>query len=387
LGESIVFTVFVIFTGAAVLSTLALYTRQSLLVAYIVLGSVLGPSGFKLVPNISEAHQIGDVGILFLLFLLGLDLKPQKLLGLLRKTAHVTVLTSVIFMGVGYGIGVLFGFSKAESWIIGLSMMFSSTIIGLKLLPTSTLHHRHTGEMMISVLLMQDWIAIFVLVLLNGAYSGFSLYSLLKLLAALPVLLGGAFLVQHYLLIPCLKRFDSTQEYVFLLAVGWCIGLSEAAYWLGLSEAIGAFVAGVLLAAHPIAFYLVESLKPLRDFFLVMFFFSIGAAFNFHYLTEILWAALILAALILLVKPLLFYWLFTKTGQVKRIAMEIGVRLGQGSEFSLLLANLALKSALITNKTAYLIQASTLITFIVSSYWVVWSYPTPIAFDTKMRKD
>ena len=155
----------------------------------------------------------------------------------------------------------------------------------IKLLPTTILHHQHTGEVMISILLMQDVIAIIILILINGLQQGgsLSLNDLLLVGVALPALTLFAFAFERYILVKLLARFDRTQEYVFLLSIGWCLGLSVFAQTLGLSEDIGAFVAGVALASSPISLFIAESLKPLRDFFLVMFFFSIGATFNFGY--------------------------------------------------------------------------------------------------------
>lgn len=386
---SVFYTIFLIFAGAAFFSTLVLYTRQSLLVAYILLGAVFGPWGLKLVPDVSTVKQIGDIGIVFLLFLLGLHLQPQNLVHMLRKVTWIAVVSSVLFAVMAYFVGRNFGLTETESWVLGGAMMFSSTIIGLKLLPTTILHHQHTGEVMISVLLMQDVIAIIILILINGANKGggLSLHDLLLVGIALPALCLFAFAFERYILIKLLARFDRTQEYVFLLSIGWCLGLSVLAKELGLSEDIGAFVAGVALATSPISLFIAESLKPLRDFFLVMFFFSIGATFNFSLADQILVPAFILATLILFVKPFLFYLLLDRAGEKKQVAKEVGIRLGQASEFSLLVASIALSTRLISDIASNLIQATTILTFIVSSYLVVLKYPTPIALSEKMRKD
>lgn len=386
---SVFYTIFLIFAGAAVLSTLVLYTKQSLLVAYILLGAILGPWGFKLVSDITIVRQVGDIGIVFLLFLLGLHLQPQNLVHMLKKVTWIAIVSSITFAGISYGIGRWFGLSVVESWVLGGSMMFSSTIIGLKLLPTTILHHQHTGEVMISVLLMQDVIAIVILILINGAHQGggLSIDDLLLVGIALPALCLFAFAFERYILINLLARFDRTQEYVFLLSIGWCLGLSVLAQKLGLSEDIGAFVAGVALAASPISLFIAESLKPLRDFFLVMFFFSIGATFNFGFAAQVVMPAVILAGLILIVKPVLFYYLLDRAGEKKQVAKEVGIRLGQASEFSLLVASIGLSTKLISDVASNLIQATTILTFIVSSYLVVLKYPTPIALSEKMRKD
>src|SRR3990167_8599958 len=166
-NATVFYTIFLIFAGAAVFSTLALYTRQSLLVAYILLGACLGPWGINLITDIEVVREVGEIGIVFLLFLLGLHLQPQNLVHMLRKITWIAMVSSVLFALIAYGIGRWFGLTETESWILGAAMMFSSTIIGLKLLPTTILHHQHTGELMISVLLMQDIIAILVLIVLN----------------------------------------------------------------------------------------------------------------------------------------------------------------------------------------------------------------------------
>ncbi|MCP0914466.1 MULTISPECIES: cation:proton antiporter [Legionella] len=386
---SVFYTIFLIFAGAAIFSTVVLYTKQSLLVAYILLGAALGPWGLKLITDLSAVQQVGDMGIVFLLFLLGLHLQPQNLLHMLKKVTWVAVLSSIFFAFISYLIGRWFGLTEAESWILGAAMMFSSTIIGLKLLPTTILHHQHTGEVMISVLLMQDLIAIVVLILINGAQqgNGLSWDNLILVGVALPALIFFSFAAERYVLVKLLARFDRTQEYVFLLSIGWCLGVSILGQKMGLSEDIGAFVAGVALAASPISLFIAESLKPLRDFFLVMFFFSVGSTFNFGFAAQVVIPACILAALILILKPLGFYLLLVKAGEKKQVSKEVGIRLGQASEFSLLVASLALSSKLISEVASNLIQATTILTFIVSSYVVVLKYPTPMSLSEGMRKD
>jgi Kef-type K+ transport system membrane component KefB len=388
--DSFVFTVFLIFTSAAVLATLALYTRQSLLVAYMLLGILFGPSGFKLVPQLSVARDIGDIGIIFLLFLLGLDLSPKDLLSTLRSTTVITLISSLLFAAVGFIVARLFGFNVIECVLIGVALIFSSTVIGLKLLPTTALHHQRIGEILISVLLMQDLIALAVLIFIHGAsMTGSRMADFALSFITLPALCAFAFLFQHYVMTRLFARFDRIKEYIFLLALGWCLGLAELSHLLGLSAEIGAFLAGVSIAEGPIALYIADSLKPLRDFCLVMFFFAVGASFDLHYLPQVWLPALLLSGLVLLVKPWVFTALFHRAGESLADAREAAVRLGQTSEFSLLVAYLAAEGtpALIGEKADYLIQAVTLITFVVSSYWVVLRYPTPVAFSDRLRRD
>jgi Kef-type K+ transport system membrane component KefB len=182
-------------------------------------------------------------------------------------------------------------------------------------------------------------------------------------------------------------RFDTIQEYIFLVAIGWCLGVAELANALGLSAEMGAFIAGVSLASSPISTFIAESLKPLRDFFLVLFFFALGAGVNIYQMTPVIAPALLLAGLMLALKPIVFKWLLHKTGEDAQRSQEIGVRLGQISEFSLLISVLALSQGLITTQASYLIQATTILTFVVSPYLIIMRYPTPMAVTDELRRD
>ncbi len=387
-NEQIVFSVFLIFTGAAVLATVALYARQSLLVAYIALGMILGPAGFSLIKDVSLISQIAHFGIIFLLFLLGLDLQPKELLNMLRKTTVVTVTSSLLFAAIGISAGLLIGFNLREAILIGAATMFSSTIIGIKLLPTTVLHHQHAGEVMTSVLLLQDLIAIMVLLMLEGYQSAETVFiDTLILIFSLIGITVLAFIIQAKVLNHLLTRFDRIREYIFLVAIGWCLGLAELTSWLGLSAEIGAFIAGISLATSPIATYIAESLRPLRDFFLVIFFFAVGAAFNLDMLSSVVLPAAALAAIYLFLKPQVFKWLLTRLDEPAELSLEMGYRLGQVSEFSLLIAVLALQTGFIGERASYFIQAMTLFTFMASSWYIVRRFPTPIATSDKLRRD
>ncbi|MFT3741259.1 MAG: cation:proton antiporter [Gammaproteobacteria bacterium] len=384
----LLFSIFLIFAGAAVLATIALYTRQSLLVAYMLLGILFGPWGLKWVTDAAIIQKIGDVGIVFLLFLLGLHLQPQRLLHVLRKVSWVALISSAIFSAMFFAICGLCGFPWMESLVIALALMFSSTIIGLKLLPTTVLHHQHTGEMMIGILLMQDLIAILLLVIVRSANEGHFNWLLLgRVFLFLPLIVVFAFVFERYILRILFRRFDRIREYMFLLAIAWCLSLAHLANAIGLSNEIGAFIAGVSLATSPISVYIAESLKPVRDFFLVLFFFAIGASFNISYFSEVAIPAVILTLVLLVAKPVVFRVLLRQVGESAYVGWEIGARLGQASEFSILLAYVAIQEVLIGQAASNLIQMVTMLTFIVSSYLVVLRYPTPVAISDKLRRD
>ena len=379
---------FFIFSGGAIIASLALFGRQPLLVAYILLGAILGPFGLGLVSDVALISEIGSIGIIFLLFLLGLDMQPQALWRVLREVTHVTLISSAVFAGIGYIIANLFGYTTVESIIIGTGMMFSSTIIGIKLLPTTALHHKHSGELMVGMLLMQDFLAIFALLLIiSGDFSSQNFIPLGKTLLSLPALAAACFITVKFILLPLITRFDRIGEYVFLLATGWCLGIAEAAHYLGLSREIGAFLAGIAMATSPIAQFIAFNLKPLRDFFLILFFFSLGAGFNLSLLAAIIVPAIILAGLMLTIKPVIYHRLLKSHSETESLAWDIGFRLGQNSEFSLMIAYLAFSTGLIGTHSSHLIQAVAIITFLVSSYIVVFNFPSPIAINDKLRRD
>ena len=387
-SSPVINSIFLIFAGAALFATIALFARQALIVAYIVLGAVLGPWGASLVDDPSWIEDVSEIGIMFLLYLLGLNMLPQQLWKMLGEALAVTLLSCAVFTGIGIAIAMSFGFAWHEALLIGGTMMFSSTIIGLKLLPTTTLHHKHTGQVIISVLLLQDLIAIIVMLIIQGYGTGESpLTGIARQMISLPVLIAIAYVLERWVIEPLIARFDQIQEYIFLLVIAWCLSIAELASYLGLSHEIGAFVAGVALASCPVSMFIADSLRPLRDFFLILFFFSLGAAFDPDMLNVVLLPGLVFAVVMIAVKPFVFRALLVKAGERKRLSMEIGTRLGQISEFSLLIAVLAYESGYIRAEASYVIQLSTLISFLISSYWIVMRYPTPIAIRDSLRRD
>jgi len=385
--DNIILELAVIFAGTAVLSTLFLYLKQPVILSYIALGVLLGPYGFKVISNADHIEQLSHFGIILLLFLLGLHLQPKKLVNLFKKTSLLTIVTSLVFILTSVIITTISGFSIVEGLICGGALMFSSTVISLKLIPTTTLHHKRKGEMMTSVLLFQDILAIIMILLIAGEQGANPFIQVPLLLAKVTSITLGAFVLVRISILPLFRKFDVIQEYIFLVSLGWCLVLAEGAKLAGLSYEMGAFIAGISIASSPIAWVIAEKLKPLREFFLILFFFSVGAQFDYLVQINVLITGLILAAAILLVKPLAFKLAFAKTGEDQSSAKELGYRLGQASEFSLLFAVSAATAGKITSEMSNLIQLVTIITFIVSTYLVVRWYPTPISSSSATRAD
>ncbi len=370
------------------LATVALYTRQPLLIAYILLGILVGPFGFAVLEDTDLLSDIAEIGIIFLLFLLGLDMQISNLITTLRKSLLVGITSCVSFAIVGFGITQLLQFSILDSAIIGLCLMFSSTIIGIKLLPTTVLHHRHSGELMVGILLIQDFIAILVLLAIESlGKDTVNTWTFIQPLLLLPVLIFATLAAVKYVILPLLSKFDRFHEYIFLLTIGWCLGVGELAKLMGLSHEIGAFIAGVSLASSPISQFIALNLKPLRDFFLILFFFTLGAQLNVGVLSTIILPLVVLTAIVLLGKPVVFRFLLHRMSESNHLAWDIGYRLGQISEFSLLVTFIAQSSGLLSERASVLVQSTAIATFAISSYIIVFNFQNPIAVSDRLRRD
>ena len=229
----ILFELAVIMVGAAVLGTLFLFLRQPIVIAYIAIGFALGPGGLGLIKETTHLEQIAHVGVILLLFLIGLNLQPQKLLAIFQKTALLTMSTSLLFALVATTFALLLQFSLFSSLLIGAAMMFSSTVVGLKLVPTTTLHHKRTGEVMTGVLLLQDLLAILLILLLSGGGSEHPIIEFGLLLLKFIALGIALFFGVRGVVLPLLTRFDVVQEYTFVATLdGASLVQKRHIYWV-----------------------------------------------------------------------------------------------------------------------------------------------------------
>lgn len=377
----------IVLVVAAILSYLSILFKQPIIVGYIVCGMLIGPWGIGLVKDVEFIEIISHLGITLLLFLAGLCLHPQKLLSLFKKTTLVTFINCVSSFLIAFLFSLIFQFSLIDSLCIALALMFSSTILVIKLLPTTELHHNQMGAMCIGILILQDLLAVAVLAFIrclhspDGAIVTFAILSL-----KLCVFIGVLIVFEHFVLRKVMIYVERLHEVLFILGLAWCFGIAGISNNMGLFYETGAFFAGVVLARHPISRFIFESLKPLRDFFLVLFFFTLGAKLDFFIMKDIFLISLLLAAIFIFTKPWIFKKAFILAGEKVEFAKETGIRLGQLSEFSLLIAILAFDLGHISINASQLIQLVTILTFIVSSYIVVYKYATPIGVSEKLTR-
>ena len=378
----------IVLVGAAILSFLAVVLKQPIITAYIVCGVLVGPWGIGWIKHAEFIEMISHLGITLLLFLAGLCLHPQKLIRLFKKTTPVALGNCLISFVVAFLFCLIFRFSIIDSICIGLALMFSSTILTVKLLPTTRLHQQRMGAVCIGVLIMEDLLAISVLALIRclGSPQG-ALISFGILIIKLILFIGILLLFEQFVLRRIMLKVERLHEVLFILGLAWCFGIATISNKMGLFYETGAFFAGVVLARHPISLFISEKLKPLRDFFLVLFFFTLGAKLDLLVMKGILLPAILLTVIFILLKPWLFKKFFILAGENPSFAKETGFRLGQLSEFSLLVALLAFELGHISSSASQLIQLVTIFTFIVSSYIVVFKYPTPIGTSERLIRD
>lgn len=337
--------------------------------------------------QIDFLENISRVGVTLLLFLAGLVLHPDRLRTFFR-TAGVVVLGGCAFSWVlVFAFLYLWGFGAYEAHVAAMALAFSSTILVVKLLPTTTLHQKHMGSICIAVLICQDILAILLLMFVAPASSADTLTMLVELPVKVLLLTVAAVVGERYLVRNMMRTADRFNEVLVMLCLAWCLGMAVLAERVGISYEVGAFVAGVAMARGKISLVLSEQLKPLRDFFLMFFFFVLGARFDLFALRSVWLPALMLGILLVALRPLWMQWLFRVAGEPPAFARETGVRLGQASEFALIVAVAAAESGRMGDDMSQLIQFTTILTMVVSSYLVVLRYPTPLGVRADLFRD
>jgi Kef-type K+ transport system membrane component KefB len=370
---------------SALLAWLASQTRQPIIAGYFLGGILLGPAGLGFVTPTGVLDDISRLGVMLLLFLAGLVLHPDRLRTFFRTAVVVTLAGSALAWVLVFALLRVWGHSGSDSSVAGVALMFSSTILVVKLLPTTTLHQKRMGSVCIAILVAQDLLAVLALLFVGPQVKAGPLLLWLPAMALL--LTAFAVLGEQFVVRRMMQRADRYNEVLIMLCLGWCVGVALLAARIGIPYEIGAFVAGLTLARGKIALVLSEQLKPLRDFFLMFFFFVLGAGLEFVHLRDTWLPALLVAVVIVFSRPLWFRYLFRWMGEEPGFAKETGVRLGQASEFALVIAVAASEGGRLSTGVTQLVQLATVLTMLMSSYVVVLKYPTPIGVRPNLQRD
>lgn len=394
--DNLLIAISAVVVGSSVLAWLACQGRQPVMLGYFLCGLLFGPVGMKLFPAVGAPDmapavdtltQISRLGVMLLLFLAGLVLHVDRLRIFFRTAVVVTLAKCALMCGVMFAFLIAWRFGMRESLIASVALMFSSTILVVKLLPTTTLHQKHMGSICIAVLIAEDLLAVIALMFVGSAPQAGPLELLIGMPLRLVLLVAAAVAGEQYVLRRMMRQADTYNEVLVMLCLGWCVGVALLAQMLGVPYEIGAFVAGVSIARGKIALVFSEQLKPLRDFFLMFFFFVLGAGFELAQLRSIWLPALLATALIAGLRPFLLEWLFHRMGEERSFARETGFRLGQASEFALIIAVAATQSKCLSAEMASLVKLATVLSMLVSSYLVVLRYPTPIGVQPRLQRD
>lgn len=367
--EHLAYEITVAIGVAALCGIIARFLRQPLMLAYIIAGALLGPLGFKIITSRESIDTLSSLGVAFLLFLVGLDLDFRKIKRF-GKVSFIVTLVQVIFSGLlGFGLATLLGFTAIQSFYIAWALVFSSTVIGVKLLSERKALNSLHGRISIGLLVIQDIIAIFLLIFIEGLKPGAEfLPSLLTTLATGIVALGAFVLISRFIIIPLFSSLARSTELLFLASIAWCLAIAGVAASIGFSIEIGAFLAGLSLSTLPAHFEISGKVRSLRDFFLTIFFISLGAHISVANAGAHIGAIAAFSALVLIGVPAVVFFTMVGMRYTSRTSFLTSVITGQVSEFSLILVALGVKMGQLTEDMLSIIAMVAMITIALSSY-------------------
>lgn len=357
---------------AAVLGAFARLFKQPLILAYLVSGILIGPFALGVINEPKIIETFASIGIIFLLFLIGLELNPKKLLEI-GNTALIAGFFQILFSGIFYFIAVkIIGYSSTASAYMAVALAFSSTAIIITLLSNKndldTLH----GKLLVGILLVQDFVAIFLLTIMSGINSSGDNPAILQLSTQIIfraiILFISIFLISKYVFPPIFRRIARSHELLFITPLAWCFFLSIVALSLGFSAEIGAFLAGVSLATLPYSHHIASKTRPLRDFFIMIFFIFLGTNLVFKNIETIIIPAIAISLLVLIINPIVVTLVLSFMGYRRRTVFLTGISLTQISEFAFIVVALGIKSNILPKEALTLVSMVAVITVFVSTY-------------------
>lgn len=375
--------------AATVLGLLAYWLKQPIILGYLIAGALVGPQiGFGWVHEQESIEIISEIGLVLLLFVIGLEMNLKELLASGRQLLVAgfgqflicAVLGLALFASLGYGLKG----NSSEGLYLALLCGLSSTAIVVKLLYDKGELDTLPGRLTLGILVIQDIYAIFILAF-QPNFANPSIGPVLKAILGTVGLLAGGFLVSKYVLRRIFLSIAMAPEMVLAVSAGWCVAVAAIATALGLSKEMGALVAGISISAFPYSIHVTAKTLPLRDFFLTLFFMSLGMK-----IITPTWAmvgpVLGIAAFAIASRFLSVYPLVLLSGGGRRAAFVTSINLAQISEFSLVIASLGVHYGHIGQQTVANIIYAMALTAVVSSYGIRFSHPLYLAFNLAMNR-
>lgn len=365
----------IILTLSSSLGFITYKLKLPLLIAYLVSGLLIALlAAFDINKSLAFSF-LPDIGIAFVLFLVGMELDLREIRNFGKQILVAGLLQVIITATLGTFIAQNFGFSLQESIYLGLGLSFSSTIVVVKLLLDRRDLTSLYGKLSVGVLLLEDLLAVVILLIMTSqihllSLQGADILPLVVFVAKVLMLFTAAIVINRFVLTPVFKAVSDSGELLFLTALAWCFGFVTLAVIMGFSVLIGAFLAGVALASSPYHFHIQGKVKPMRDFFVALFFVYLGTRVNFSDIGSVYPLILIFSAYAVLVKPLIFLLLFGIFGFRKHTMFLTAINLSQVSEFSLIILMVGLKVGLISQVALTVIALSSVLSFIISSVMI-----------------
>ena len=359
---------------ATVLGILLKVLKQPPLVGYILAGILLGTFLFPQLnvnANITSLNLFSQIGISLLLFIIGLNLNPS----ILRKLGFISLITGlsqiVLTSLIGFIILKLLNFSNTTSFYLGVALAFSSTVIVIKLLSDKNDLDSLYGKVTIGILLIQDVVALFILMFLLDLNKSFTISSVSLIIIKGLFLILILFLVSRFVLSKLFDFISNSPDLLFVSGITWCFLSSILSVYLGFSLEIGAFLAGITLSFLPYNSEVISKISPLRDFFLILFFILIGLNIKLNDISSLLLPAVLLSLFVLLIKPLVVLVLMGTFKYTKRTSFLTGINLAQVSEFSIIMISLGVSLGTLNQQALTLITLVSLITILFSTYKIM----------------
>jgi len=365
--------------------------RLGAILGYLTAGVILGPWGFGVITEVEDIRHLAEFGVIFLLFVLGIELKPDKLWQMRKMVIGLGLGQVLITAGLIYGVAIWFGVSNQEAIIIGFGLALSSTAFCLKLLAERGGISTVMGRMSFSVLLLQD-IAVVPLLALVSYFAGGSSADImepsLKPVYAVMVIVALLF-AGRYLLNPIIGRIVASQDPEVFIAVAVLLVLGVA--WImesvGFSMALGAFLAGVMLAESHYRHQIEADILPFRGILLGLFFMTVGMSIDFSLLWERLLDIILLTWGLMTLKCLVVYVLSRITGARHDIALQNGALLSQSGEFGFVLFGFAAASGVLGNQLGDILTLVIALTMVLTPFvvngtnWLLNRFYSPEASD------
>ncbi len=367
--ESIFSELSLVIVVTAAVSLLMKLIRQPLILGYILAGLLVGPSFLGLIHSTELFEAFSEIGIALLLFIIGLGMNIGELKKLGRVVVLVALSSLTVITSLGFAASSAMGFGRTEAFILGLALFFSSTIIILKILSDKREINRLHGQVAIGVILLEDIIATFALLFIAaGKDGGIDLQQITELISK-GLLLAGLLVLCSTQILPRVSRYmASTQELLFLFAIAWGFGIATLFELAGFSIEVGALFGGVALASSPYVHEIASRLKPLRDFFIVLFFITLGESMDLGSISSSVFPAIILSLIVILGKPFIITLAMGILGYTKRVSFKTAINLSQISEFSIILVFLAIAEGMVRPEIGAIVTLVAIITIATSTY-------------------